>query len=325
MITSKFNELSPSTYVNLLSDSGFKAVYLDKSNKNLLIELLNCILPAEARVRDIESYEDRERDADIIGGKRTYLDLVCVGKDGRRFAVEIQRAEEAAFFERCIYYAGDVYHKELTEGDFYTELKPVYIISILNYNLKHKDESLWDTDNFIARYRMIEERTSEFAPPTIFAIFAETKRFTKTLSECSSDRDYLFYWFLNGWRYDKGGLPKELEGTPITKTLSRACEIAAFTPEKKTLYNKSLMNERDILAQKDFAVKEALAKGLAEGRTEGLAEGEARGEAKGRAEGLKEGLAEGKRETAKKLLSLGDPIEKISIVTGLSHKEIQCL
>ena len=105
MITSKFNELSPSTYVNLLSDSGFKAVYLDKSNKNLLIELLNCILPSEARVRDIESYEDRERDADVIGGKRTYLDLVCVGEDGRRFAVEIQKSEEAAFFERCIYYA----------------------------------------------------------------------------------------------------------------------------------------------------------------------------------------------------------------------------
>ncbi len=77
------------------------------------------------------------------------------------------------------------------------------------------------------------------------------------------------------------------------------------------------MNERDILAQKDFAVKEALAKGLAKGLAEGEARGEARGEAKGR--------AEGKRETAKKLLSLGDPIEKISIVTGLSHKEIQCL
>ncbi len=57
------------------------------------------------------------------------------------------------------------------------------------------------------------------------------------------------------------------------------------------------MNERDILTQKDFAVKEALAKGI----------------------------AEGKRETAKKLLSLGDPIEKISIVTGLSHEEILCL
>ena len=40
------------------------------------------------------------------------------------------------------------------------------------------------------------------------------------------------------------------------------------------------MNERDILAQKDFAVKEALARGLAEG--------EARGKAKGKAKGLVE-------------------------------------
>ncbi len=70
---------------------------------------------------------------------------------------------------------------------------------------------------------MVEERTAELAPPTIFVNFAEVKRYTKTLS--------------------------------------RACEIAAFTPEKKTLYNKSLMNERDILAQKEFAVNEALLKG----------------------------------------------------------------
>ena len=61
METSKINELSPSTYVNLLSDSGFKAVYLDRANKALLIELLNCILPAQARVRDIEFYEDALR------------------------------------------------------------------------------------------------------------------------------------------------------------------------------------------------------------------------------------------------------------------------
>ena len=61
------------------------------------------------------------------------------------------------------------------------------------------------------------------------------------------------------------------------------------------------MNERDILAQKDFAVKEALMKG----RTEGLAEGEA----KGRAEGLEVGLS----------------LDKIAFATGLSVEEVQRL
>jgi len=69
------------------------------------------------------------------------------------------------------------------------------------------------------------------------------------------------------------------------------------------------MNERDILAQKDFAVKEALVKG----RTEGLAEGLAEGEAKG------------KRETAKNMLAEGLPYDIIYRVTGLSQEEIQSM
>ena len=69
------------------------------------------------------------------------------------------------------------------------------------------------------------------------------------------------------------------------------------------------MNERDILAQKDFAVKEALLKG----------------EAKGRAEGRSEGLAEGKRETAKNLKAMGLSLEQIVCATGLSREDIQYL
>ncbi len=73
------------------------------------------------------------------------------------------------------------------------------------------------------------------------------------------------------------------------------------------------MNERDILAQKGFAVKEALAKG----RAEGLAEGESKGEAKGR--------EASKRETAKNLKAMGLSVEQIIFATGLSQDEIQNL
>jgi len=81
------------------------------------------------------------------------------------------------------------------------------------------------------------------------------------------------------------------------------------------------MNERDILAQKDFAVKEALAKG----REKGLAEGEAKGRTEGLAEGESRGREEGKRETAKGFLKEGVPIVVICKVTGLSQEEIQRL
>ena len=70
------------TFVNLMRDSGFKAVYADKDNKQLLIELLNFFLPEDVKVSDIEMYLDREQDPEVESGKRTYLDLVCQGEDG---------------------------------------------------------------------------------------------------------------------------------------------------------------------------------------------------------------------------------------------------
>ena len=77
----KSETLAP--FVDLRSDSGFKAVLADRKNKDILIGVLNQILPPEARVEDIVEYSDREQRRDVIYGKKTVLDLVCVDKSGR--------------------------------------------------------------------------------------------------------------------------------------------------------------------------------------------------------------------------------------------------
>ncbi|MEL3908766.1 MAG: hypothetical protein P1P64_07125, partial [Treponemataceae bacterium] len=89
-----------------------------------------------------------------------------------------------------------------------------------------------------------------------------------------------------------------------------------------------------VQGEREEARKEGLAEGKLEGRKEGLLEGEkfgikkglSQGEARGIQKGLDQGLAEGayknKLETAKLLKLLGDPIEKIVKVTGLSKAEI---
>ena len=296
-------------YVNLMSDAGFKAVYGDKNNKSLLIELLNCFLPEEVRVRDILSYLDREQDPVVDSGKRTYLDLICKGEDGAIFSVEVQRRNEINIFERCMYYGADIYRNQLEENEYYSQLKPLYIIGILGTNLVHEDELLWNTDNLISHYYQVEKRTLEFAPSTIILTFVETARFIKTLSQCESNTDYLLYWFLNGWKYDKSGVPEVFEDIPITEKLSRACEIAAFSPSKRTIYNKFMMTELDIFNQLHYAKED----GFAEGEAKGRAEGEAKGEAKGRA------------EIALAMLKNHVPIEQVSLYTGMSEIEINKL
>ena len=306
-----FNEkrqgLAP--FVNLRSDVGFKAVFADRNNKDILIGVLNQILPPEARIEDIKEYSDREQRRDVPYGKKTVLDLVCVDRDDRTFVVEMQASEEDFFFERCVYYASGLYHLELSDGVRYKGLRPVYVVSFLNYRLRHDDESLWDTDHFISYWQFTERRTGMVADQTISVIFVEMTLFTKTLEECVTEFDRLFYIFKNSDGFQR--IPEWIEAAGgISRRLAEACEVAAFDKEKKLKYEIDKMNEWDIQAQKEYAVR----KGLEEGLQKGLREG--------REEGLEQGREETRLSIARKLFEAGTPVDVIVNCTGVDDGTI---
>ena len=303
----KRQELAP--FVNLRSDVGFKAVFADRNNKDILIGVLNQILPPEARIEDIKEYSDREQRRDVPYGKKTVLDLVCVDRDDRTFVVEMQASEEDFFFERCVYYASGLYHLELSDGVRYKGLRPVYVVSFLNYRLRHDDESLWDTDHFISHWRFTEKRTGMVADQTISVIFVEMTLFTKTLEECVTEFDRLFYIFRNSDGFQR--IPEWIEEAGgISRRLAEACEVAAFDKEKKLKYEIDKMNEWDIQAQKEYAVR----KGLEEGLQKGLREG--------REEGLEQGREETRLSIARKLFEAGTPVDVIVNCTGVDDGTI---
>ena len=310
-----FNEkrqgLAP--FVNLRSDVGFKAVFADRNNKDILIGVLNQILPPEARIEDIKEYSDRERRRDVPYGKKTVLDLVCVDRDDRTFVVEMQASEEDFFFERCVYYASGLYHLELSDGVRYKGLRPVYVVSFLNYRLRHDDESLWDTDHFISHWRFTEKRTGMVADQTISVIFVEMTLFTKTLEECVTEFDRLFYIFKNSDGFQR--IPEWIEEAGgISRRLAEACEVAAFDKEKKLKYEIDKMNEWDIQAQKEYAVRKGLEEGLQKGLQKGLREG--------REEGLEQGREETRLSIARKLFEAGTPVDVIVNCTGVDDGTI---
>ena len=124
-------------YVDLKLDAGFKAVFVDKNNHELLRKMLNLLLPERDAIAEIEAYLDREQLPDFQGGKGSALDVLCRTDDGRRFIVEMQKKGMDAFFERCVYYGSGLFRMNLQRGGIYTSLQPVYVIGILNYKLKH--------------------------------------------------------------------------------------------------------------------------------------------------------------------------------------------
>ena len=80
----------------------------------------------------------------------------------------------------------------------------------------------------------------------------EIALFTKTLEECVTESDRLFYIFKNSEGSRK--IPERIEKSGgIPRRLAEACEVAAFDKKQRIKYKIDKINERDILAQQDFA------------------------------------------------------------------------
>ena len=287
-------------YVSLTTDTGFKAVFADRSNSEILVQTLNLFLPAGEKVDRIEQYLDREKDPDFSGGKRTSVDLVCRSPDGRHFIVEMQVESQSYFFPRCMYYASKEYRSSLESGGRYDSLRPVFVLSFLSHSLPHAEEGRWwSHGEYVSDYTMRDTRTGEVAERTISCIFVELGRFRKRASECRDNQDTLLWLFKHGSVLE--GLPSELPRSEYVEELMAACELAAFPSEKRRKYESDMINEMDIWAMKDFARKE----GVAEGKAAGLAESTA--------------------AIARRMLENGLSAEMVSACTGLDEQEVKAL
>ena len=312
------NRTSAQRYVDILTEAGFKAVFGVEKNKDVLIGLLNVVLPAHRRVTDL-AYSTTEVPGFTMSNKSVRLDLRCTGEDGTRFIVEMQCYRQLNFFRRCVEYAAKVYDSGSERGDAHGyDIPPVYFVGLLNTGVPkfdRSDSAVW-RDRYVSEYTFREKESHEVVDETIFLIFAELDRFDKKLEECGSMADKWFYSLKHVGRMER--LPEELK-VKVFERLFEACEIARFTPEEKLKYEHDMITERDYTDILDTCRAEVLAEGEAKGRAEGKIEGLAEGEAKGKAEGL----AEGKMEVARAMKAKGLGMALIAELTGLSEEEIR--
>jgi len=276
-------------YVDLLMDSGFKAVFGDEKNKNVVIDFLNAILADEHNVIDVQ-YLNNELLGEPATSKGVRFDLHCIDDKGVRFVVEMQRARHSDdFFERSIYYASRLYSLQLGKGGHDYRIPPVYVIGIMESSLTH-ERTADGQNHYLSRYsiRKVDETVLQsVAPKTISCIFVQLGFFNKRAEEC---QDIIDQWCFS--LKNMGGLdeqPVDFDGSAFTN-LFRASEIAQFDQTKKLIYDTEMMTERDY--QHDMYYSR------------------------------EEGRLEGKIETAKSLKELGVSADVIMKATGLSAEEV---
>lgn len=80
-------------YVDLLKNSGFKAVLGDRNNKDVVMSVINALLPPHRQVTEIE-YAPTDYQGPPLLSKEFQYDFLCRGTDGTSFIVEVQRYKD---------------------------------------------------------------------------------------------------------------------------------------------------------------------------------------------------------------------------------------
>ena len=302
-------------YINPLTDFGFKKLFGTEPNKELLIDFLNQLLP-DRKIRDL-TYSSNEKQGLTEIDRKAIFDLYCIGVDGERFIVEMQKAKQNYFKDRSIYYASFSVQEQGTKNKWDYKLGPVYSIGILDFIFsEHKDQE--------DLYHLVElkDQHCEIFYDKLKFIYVELPKFKKQEHELKSQFDKWLYVLTHLSQLEDR--PKKLRDR-VFKKLFEVAEIAKFTPTERAAYEESLKYYRDIKNVVDTSREEGLEEGLQQGREEGLQKGREEGLQKGREEGLQKGREERNLEIARSMKAKNFSIDEIKTITGMNEKSIKDL
>ena len=119
-------------FIDPLTDFGFKRLFGSEPNLDLLLDFLNAILPPANRIRSL-TLRRTEYAGKHAEDRKAFIDVYCVGENGERFIVEVQRLWQNNFVDRCMYYSTFSIQEQAKRGSWDFELTPVYVVGILDF------------------------------------------------------------------------------------------------------------------------------------------------------------------------------------------------
>src|SRR5476651_1161050 len=132
MTEQTINQLSkPIRLLDPKSDIVFKKIF--GQHPDLIKSFLNSILPLpEGRLIESITYLTPEQSPRIPSMKNTIVDVKCTDQNGHIFIVEMQMAWRASFMKRFLFGASNAFVQQLSAGQGYESLCPVYGLAIVN-------------------------------------------------------------------------------------------------------------------------------------------------------------------------------------------------
>ena len=288
-------------------DWAIKRLLRQKANFDVLEGFLTVFLNEQIKVLEILESESNQTSSD---DKFNRVDIKAKNSKGEIIIVEVQNTTELYYLERVLYGVAKAITEHINLGNSYKEVKKVYSISILYFDLgKGSDYIYIGQNNFVGLHtkdqlvistkekdNIVRKSPSEIFPTYILVRVNEFDKVAKSPLE---------EWV----NYLKNGVISSDTKAPGLQEARKRLKYYEMTDEERHAYDEHLnaiMIQNDVLGN---AKLEGLAEGRAEGRAEGIAEGEMRKT----------------KEIAKAMLTKGLDIGTIADLTGLSAEDINKL
>ena len=280
-------------------DWAIKRLLRDKANFSVLEGLLTVLFNDKTKIVEIlESEGNQQRDDD----KFNRVDIKAKNSKGEIIIVEVQNTRELYYLERILYGTAKAITEHISLGNTYQEVKKVYSISILYFDLGKGNDYLYHGQNrFIGVHTndellitakeegaIIQKLPQEVFPEYYLIRVNEFNQVAKTPLE---------EWV----KYLKTGIIDPDTTAPGLPEAREKLRYYDMSPEERHEYDEhvnAIMTQNDVLNTAKL---------------------------EGHAEGRAEGRAEGKLEDAKNLKQLGVSIDIIAQATGLSREDIDKL
>jgi len=255
-------------YFNPYTDFGFKKLFGEEANKDLLIDFLNSLLPKDHHVKTLE-FRNTEQLGFSEAERKAVFDIFCQAKSGERFVVEMQKAKQRYFKDRALFYVSRPIVEQAIKGEEWNfKLAAVYLIGVLDFEYDEGEER-----RKILRDVMLKDQDGDIFYDKLQFKFLQMPLFNKKESELETQQDKWLYFLKNLANFDS--IPSILH-EPVFEKAFHTAELAAMSPEERAKYEANLQIYRDNFAAMETAILEGEERGKAIGRAEGRIEGEAK-------------------------------------------------
>ena len=273
-------------------DWAIKRLLRQKANFGVLEGFLTVFLNEKVEIVEILESEGNQEAAD---DKFNRVDIKAKNSKGEIIIVEVQNTSELHYLERILYGVAKAITEHIHLGDTYKEVKKIYSISILYFDLGKGTDYLYHGQNQFTGVHTKDQLVVTAREKNVIVSKNPSEIFPEYLLVRVNEFNQIAISPLEEWmEYLKNGIIKENTSAPGLREAREKLQYYSMSDAERYAYDEhinAVMIQNDVLGG-------------------------------AREEGFMEGMNKERIKNATGMKAAGIPISTIASITGLSEEEI---